>query len=198
MKMEKKINSKPLVIVAFLVAILSCRSLNLTAVLVAAVLFFAFAGWLKDQDAAFSTLCALLIILINGLIRLFFNGFEDILNQILTWASANYKAFNAITSIFNVFGFIISLGVIAIAVISIVNIMGGKPANTPLVSSWASRAMGTYVAKPKPQPQYAPAQPVPAPAPEAEPEKPAAEGWTCSCGTVNQGTFCTGCGKRKQ
>lgn len=27
--------------------------------------------------------------------------------------------------------------------------------------------------------------------------KPAAAGWTCSCGSVNQGKFCTGCGSRK-
>ena len=32
------------------------------------------------------------------------------------------------------------------------------------------------------------AQPAPA---------PAAQGWTCSCGTVNQGKFCMECGKSK-
>jgi membrane protease subunit (stomatin/prohibitin family) len=27
--------------------------------------------------------------------------------------------------------------------------------------------------------------------------KPAEAGWTCSCGTVNQGKFCTNCGTKK-
>ena len=29
------------------------------------------------------------------------------------------------------------------------------------------------------------------------PSAPAAGGWTCSCGTVNQGNFCTNCGNKK-
>lgn len=45
---------------------------------------------------------------------------------------------------------------------------------------------------PQPQQQYAP-QPAPAAAPPAA----AAAGWTCSCGTVNTGKFCTECAKPK-
>ena len=33
--------------------------------------------------------------------------------------------------------------------------------------------------------------------PQAAPATPAADSWTCSCGTVNQGKFCSGCGTPK-
>ncbi len=37
------------------------------------------------------------------------------------------------------------------------------------------------------------AQPVPQPQPQMQPQSQA--GWTCSCGTVNNGNFCSNCGK---
>ncbi|WP_044914073.1 SPFH domain-containing protein [Butyrivibrio sp. WCE2006] len=39
------------------------------------------------------------------------------------------------------------------------------------------------------------AQPVPQPQPQMQPQSQA--GWTCSCGTVNNGNFCSNCGKPK-
>ena len=37
----------------------------------------------------------------------------------------------------------------------------------------------------------------PAPAPAPTPAAPAANSWTCSCGTTNTGNFCQGCGSKK-
>ena len=34
-------------------------------------------------------------------------------------------------------------------------------------------------------------------APQAAPQQPAANSWTCSCGTANSGAFCMNCGKPK-
>lgn len=45
-------------------------------------------------------------------------------------------------------------------------------------------------------PQAAPA-PAPAPAPAAAPAGGAVAGWTCSCGAVNKGKFCSECGSPK-
>ena len=46
------------------------------------------------------------------------------------------------------------------------------------------------------QPQYQ-AAPAPAPAPAAVGGMVEVAGWTCSCGTVNQGKFCSNCGAKK-
>ena len=64
--MEKKINSKPLVVVAFLLALLSCGGFSLLAAISVAVLFL-IAYVQKDQDAALSALSALMLILFNGM-----------------------------------------------------------------------------------------------------------------------------------
>jgi hypothetical protein len=206
--MEKKINSKPLVVVAFLLALLSCGGFSLLAAISVAVLFYAFAYVQKDQDAALSALSALMLILFNGIVRLLIGGFRAVIFQILGWANAGFKAMNVFNDIFGVILFLVSILIAILAALSALKLLAGKPAGTPIVSTWAAKAMGVYVPKPQSQPQYygyqQSQQPAPAPAPTPAPTPapapaPAAgsDSWTCSCGTANTGNFCTGCGKHK-
>lgn len=63
--------------------------------------------------------------------------------------------------------------------------------------------MGAYQQNPQYRPTPAPQQPVQQPAPQqtqpvqtAQPA-PSADGWTCACGAVNSGKFCSECGTKK-
>lgn len=63
--------------------------------------------------------------------------------------------------------------------------------------------MGGYQQNPQYRPTPAPQQPVQQPAPQqtqpvqtAQPV-PSADGWTCACGAVNSGKFCSECGTKK-
>ena len=65
------------------------------------------------------------------------------------------------------------------------NMMGGQATNLFAMGQGQQPAAGQG-----PNPQFASQQP-------AAPAAPAADGWTCACGTVNTGNFCTNCGTAK-
>ena len=67
------------------------------------------------------------------------------------------------------------------------NMMGGQASNLFAMGQGQQPAP-----QQGPNPQFASAQPAP-----AESETPAADGWTCACGNVNTGKFCTNCGQPK-
>ena len=62
------------------------------------------------------------------------------------------------------------------------NMMGGQATNLFAMGQGQQPAAGSG-----PNPQFAGQQPA----------APAADGWTCNCGTVNTGNFCTNCGSAK-
>ncbi len=62
------------------------------------------------------------------------------------------------------------------------NMMGGQATNLFAMGQGQQPAAGSG-----PNPQFAGQQPA----------APAADGWTCNCGTVNTGNFCTNCGTAK-
>ncbi len=65
------------------------------------------------------------------------------------------------------------------------NMMGGQATNLFAMGQGQQPAAGSG-----PNPQFAGQQP-------AAPAAPAADGWTCNCGAVNTGNFCTNCGSAK-
>ena len=144
--MEKKINSKPLVVVAFLLALLSCGGFSLLAAISVAVLFYAFAYVQKDQDAALSALSALMLILFNGIVRLLIGGFRAVIFQILGWANAGFKAMNVFNDIFGVILFLVSILIAILAALSALKLLAGKPAGTLIVRP--GRCAGSLCARP--------------------------------------------------
>ena len=105
--------------------------------------------------------------------------------QIIVWAKGN--PYGALSTVFNIIGFLITLGIIGLAGLALSRLAAGKPSETPVVSTYAKKTFGLFVAKPVQQ-QYYQQQPM-----------NAANTWVCqNCGRQNDGQFCQGCGKPKQ
>lgn len=177
---------KTLSIVAFVLVLLTSPALNYSALLILVL----FAGWAiiskADTKVQLSSLEALFLALGNGIVRFVLNGIYDIIYQIIDWADGKY---NTIYEIFKYVNFAVTLGVIALAILAILNLKNNKASETYVVSTPAKKALGLFV--PAPQPVYY-QQPV-------AQQQPAQGGlWVCpNCGRQNDSLFCQGCGQKK-
>ncbi len=180
----EKIN-KALVSVAFLLILITASGFS--AIVTLAILGIAIWAVASKADTAcqVGAFEALYLTLLHGVIRLVVNGMHDIIYQIIVWAKGN--PYGALSTVFNIIGFLITLGIIGLAGLALSRLAAGKPSETPVVNTYAKKTFGLFVAKPVQQ-QYYQQQPM-----------NAANTWVCqNCGRQNDGQFCQGCGKPKQ
>lgn len=179
--MEK--TNKALIIVAFLLVLITAGAFNT----VVALALLGIAIWAvatkADQVYQLGAFEALYLLLLNGLVRLVINGSQDIIRQIIVWADGN--PYGSFATVYNIIGFVITVGFILLAAVSLMRLAGGKPAETLLVSSYAKKTLGLFVPNAARQTYYqAPVNP--------------ANTWVCGdCGRQNDGQFCQGCGKKR-
>lgn len=165
--------NKVLVSVAFLLVMITAGSFNTIVALTLAGMLVYFST-IGENDNAVSVLDAFYLLLANGVIRLVIGGIYDIIRQIIVWADGNpYKAF---TDIFNILGFVITICFVAIAFIAYLS----KNKGSILFNGMARKSLGFA------QKNFYPAQ------------QQQMNGWQCDCGRVNEGGFCSSCGKPKK
>ncbi len=181
--MEKKnvLSAKSLGIIAFVLALITSASFNVTAALIIAVFFLVLAFTEDGTDGKVTVLSALYLVLAGGLVRFVLARIFNIFFQIFQWADS-YKAINVFNDISTCIGFVVTIAVALFAVVAIVNLIAGKAVKIPFVTEFAASTIGIVMPK----------------APKAPKAAPAAEGWTCECGKTNTGAFCANCGKPKQ
>jgi len=198
--MEEKsmLSTKPLAIIAFFMAVLSVNSFNVFMV-VAFIALFVFAALVcKDRVGVLSVLDAIFLYLANCLVCFAFAQIQGIINFFLDIAKEAQNP-PAMRITFGILYFVIGAGFAGIAIISLFNVLGGKPARTLMVDGIAAKALDMaaprqYQQAPNYQaPPSAPYQPQPTPPPQQN-NAP----WVCSsCGRQNVGAFCVGCGNKK-
>ena len=177
--MEK--TGKALIIVAFLLVLITAGAFNT----VVALALLGIAVWAittkADQVCQLGAFEALYLLLLNGVVRLIVNGSRDIIGQIIIWADGNPSG--AFTTVYNIIDFVITVAFILLALVSLLRLIGGKPAETLLVGNYAKKTLGLFVPHPAQQTYYQSAN---------------SNTWICSdCGRQNDGQFCQGCGKKK-